>query len=96
MLTSKVRGALINVAGSSSLTLDEARNVVHKISEELDEDARIIWGTQISEDLGDTLQVMLIVTGVHSTQIIGLGNANEREQNQKKDIEDELGIEFVN
>ncbi|MFT4312109.1 MAG: cell division protein FtsZ [Candidatus Woesearchaeota archaeon] len=84
-------GALINVSGSENLSLEEARKVVQIISDKLDEEARIIWGAQISEDLGKTLRVMLIVTGVKSSQIVG---ATTRE---KKDDarEQELGIEFV-
>ena len=86
-------GALINVCGGSDMTLEEAKQVVESVSEKLDEDARIIWGAQISEDLAKTLRVMLIVTGVHSPQIFGPRRINH--QAQKKEIEDELGIEFV-
>ena len=85
-------GALINVSGGPNMTLGEARNVVEAVSARLDEDARIIWGAQISDDLDSTLRVMLIVTGVTSPQIFGKRNAPEK---RKKEIEDELGIEFV-
>lgn len=87
-------GALINVCGSSSMTLEEARSVVEAVSSRLDEDARLIWGAQISEDLGKTLRVMLIVTGVHSSQIQGK-KKNILTQSQKQDLKDDLGIEFV-
>jgi cell division protein FtsZ len=87
------KGALINVSGSKDLTLNEAKQVVEAVSQKLSEDARIIWGAQIYEDLGNTLKCMLIVTGVKSPQIFGfehkIADAN------KKDIENELGIEFV-
>ncbi|MBI1970990.1 cell division protein FtsZ [Candidatus Woesearchaeota archaeon] len=86
-------GALINVAGGSDMTLSEARQVVETISERLDEDAKIIWGSQISEDLTGTIRVLLIITGVKSTQIFGPDRrvaAKKREE-----IENELGIEFV-
>jgi cell division protein FtsZ len=86
-------GALINVAGSENMTLDEARKVVEAISVKLDEDARVIWGAQISEDLGKTLRVMLIVTGVKSSQIIG--RKDKREDEEKSEFEEELGIEFL-
>jgi len=87
-------GALINVAGGSDMTLDEARKVVETISSKLDEDARIIWGAQISEDLENTIRTMLIVTGVSSPQI--LGPKKPTSAKRKKEIENELGIEFVN
>ncbi|NQU98496.1 cell division protein FtsZ [Candidatus Woesearchaeota archaeon] len=90
---SGANGALINVAGGNDMTLAEAKRVVEAISAKLDEDARIIWGAQISEDLEGTIRTMLIVTGVKSSQIIGGGKAKSLEQ--KKEIESELGIEFV-
>lgn len=86
-------GALINVAGGNDLTLAEAKRVVEEVSSKLDEDARIIWGAQISEDLEGTLRTMLIITGVKSSQIIGGGKAQSTQR--KKEIENELGIEFV-
>ena len=88
-------GALINVAGGNDMTLEEARRVVETISVKLDEDARIIWGAQIQGDLQGTIRAMLIVTGVKSKQIIGR-NAEAESQSQKtKQIEDELGIDFI-
>ncbi|MBN2421010.1 cell division protein FtsZ [Candidatus Woesearchaeota archaeon] len=86
-------GALINVCGGSDMTLDEARKVVETVSEALDEDARIIWGAQISEDLAGTVRALLIITGVKSAQIFGPKRKITKEK--KKEIENELGIEFV-
>lgn len=86
-------GALINVSGGPSMTLDEAKRVVESVSERLDDDANIIWGAQISEDLDKVIRVMLIVTGVSSPQIFG--PKRKVTEKHKKDIEEELGIEFV-
>ncbi len=86
-------GALINVAGGPDMTLEEARQVVETISVKLDEDARIIWGAQISDDLEGTIRAMLIVTGVKSSQIMGRSEIDE--EARAHDIEDELGIDFV-
>ncbi len=86
-------GALINVLGGPDLTLDEARRVVETVSEQLAEDARIIWGAQISDDLAKTVRVMLIITGVKSSQIFGKGKRLADEK--VKEIESELGIEFI-
>lgn len=88
---SGANGALINVSGGQDMTLEEARKVVETISVRLDEDARIIWGAQISDDLEGAVRVMLIVTGVKSSQILGRSGTPKKE----KEIEDELGIEFV-
>ncbi len=87
------KGALINVSGNKDLTLNEAKQVVEAVSQKLSEDARIIWGAQIYEDLGNTLKCMLIVTGVKSPQIFGF--EHKIADASKKEIENELGIEFV-
>jgi len=89
----EANGALINISGSSSMTLDEARRVVEAVTEKIDTDAKVIWGAQIYEDMEQTLRIMLIITGVNSEQIFGTGdNLSDR---KKKEISDELGIEFV-
>jgi len=85
-------GALINVSGGQDMTLEEAKKVVESISMKLDEEARIIWGAQISEDLEKTIRVLVIVTGVKSPQIFGYQQSSKKD---KKEIESELGIEFV-
>lgn len=86
-------GALINVVGGTDLTLSEAKKIVEAISVKLDEDARIIWGAQISEDMNGAVRVMLIVTGVKSSQITGRTQVEEK--TGKKGMQDVLGIEFV-
>ncbi len=88
-------GALINVVGGPDLTLEEARLVVEEVSEQLDEDARIIWGAQIRDDLEGTLRVMIIVTGVHSEQITGASVVKKKAIDEKHKVQSELGIEFV-
>ena len=92
---SGANGALINVAGGPDMTLDEARKVVETVSLKLDEDARLIWGALISDDLEGTIRTLLIVTGVKSSQILGGRKTQAVRKEQKKEIEDELGIEFV-
>ncbi len=88
-------GALINVIGGPDMTLDEARKVVEAVSQRLDPDARIIWGAQIYKDLENMIRAMLIVTGVQSEQILGTGGNKSISKEKKKEIETELGIEFV-
>jgi len=85
-------GALINVAGGPDLTLEEARQIVEKVSESIDPQARMIWGAQISDDLQGTVRVMIVVTGVKSTQITGSSIA---QKSKKEETGYELGITFV-
>ncbi len=86
-------GALINVVGGADMTLQEARKIVETVSTKLNEDARIIWGAQISEDMGKTIRAMLIITGVTSPQIFG--PKRRMAEKAKREIEEDLGIEFV-
>ncbi|HZX11965.1 MAG TPA: cell division protein FtsZ [Candidatus Nanoarchaeia archaeon] len=88
-------GALINISGGPNMTLDEARRIVETVTERLDEEARVIWGAQISEDLDQTIRTLLIVTGVNSPQIFGPKKVTTVDR-KKREIENELGIEFVN
>lgn len=91
---SGANGALINISGGPDMTLEEARQIVAAVSERLDEDARVIWGAQIYDDLEGTIRAMLIVTGVKSAQILGSRGSKGNEK-KKKEIESQLGIEFV-
>ena len=89
---SNATGALVNIIGGQDLSLDEAKTIVQTVGEKLSEDARLIWGAQMSEDMGKSIRVMLIITGVHSSQILGPGESvTDKEQ---REIEEELGIEF--
>jgi cell division protein FtsZ len=86
-------GALINIAGSKDLTLNEAKRVVEEVSRRLNEEAKIIWGAQIYEDMGKNLRTMLIVTGVKSSQIFG--PARTLSDTKKGELSEQLGIEFI-
>ncbi|TKJ17944.1 cell division protein FtsZ [Candidatus Woesearchaeota archaeon B3_Woes] len=86
-------GALINVSGGKDMTLEEARRVVETISDKMGEDATVIWGAQIYDDLEKTIRAMLIVTGVQSSQIFGPGRTIGSKK--RKEIENELGIDFL-
>jgi len=86
-------GALINVGGSKDLTLNEARRVVEAVSERLSDEARVIWGAQIYDDLGSVLRVMLIVTWLKSPHIFG--KSKSLSDSTRAEMQSELGIEFV-
>ena len=86
-------GALINVSGGADMTIKEAQEIVQRVNERLDPDAKVIWGAQIDPSLGDTIRAMIIVTGVRSPQIYGPTKTYTEER--KKEIEKVLGIDFV-
>ncbi len=87
-------GALINISGGPNMTLDEARKIVETVTERLDEDARVIWGAQVSEDLEGTVRTLLVITGVSSPQIFGAKKIKDVAVKKKREIEEELGIDF--
>ncbi len=89
---SDAKGALVNVIGGPNMSLDEYRLIIETIGNKLDPDAKLIGGAQISDDMEKSIRVLLIVTGVKSTQILGHGESLESIRHGE--IEEELGIEF--
>lgn len=61
---STAKSALVNISGSSDLTLNEAEKIVQIVADELDPEANIIWGTQIQDDLASTVRTTIVVAGV--------------------------------
>lgn len=92
---SGANGALINITGGPDMTLEEARNIVEAVSSRLDPEARIIWGAQVNEDMRKAIRALLIVTGVKSSQILGQSTSSKKASPNKREIETQLGIEFV-
>jgi cell division protein FtsZ len=89
---SDASGALVNIVGGPDMSLDECKSIIETIGNKLSPDAKMIWGAQLSPDMDKSIRVLLIVTGVKSTQIIGHGDTLE--EKKRKEIEEELGIEF--
>lgn len=86
-------GALINVIGGDNLSLDEYKQVVEYIGEKISPEAKIISGAQISKDLENSIRVMVIVTGVKSSQMVG--EKVSYVDAKKAEMSEELGIEFL-
>ncbi|KZX11422.1 cell division protein FtsZ [Methanobrevibacter filiformis] len=63
---SDAKRALINISGSSDLTLHEAEKIVQTIADKLDPEANIIWGAQIDDDLQHVIRTTIVVAGVKS------------------------------
>lgn len=60
---SGAKGVLVNICGSASMTMDEYEVVSRIIHEKVHEDANIIIGLLVDEELGETLKVTAIATG---------------------------------
>jgi len=90
---SNAKGALINVMGGPDLTIREAQQIVETVSSRLAPDAKIIWGAQIDKALGEVVRTLLVITGVRSPQIYG--REKKWTEEQKREIEKILGLEFI-
>ncbi|WP_043362254.1 cell division protein FtsZ [Belnapia sp. F-4-1] len=58
------RGVLINITGGYDMTLFEVDEAANRIRKEVDEDAQIIFGTSVEEDLNGRLRVSVVATGI--------------------------------
>lgn len=57
-------GIIVNITGNNTLSMHEANEAMTLIMEAADEDAEIIFGTVIDENLGDEIKVTVIATGL--------------------------------
>lgn len=62
------RGVLINITGSHDLSLHEVNEAATLIQEEAHEDANIIFGAVIDEQMGDEIRITVIATGFGDAQ----------------------------
>ncbi|NOZ80956.1 MAG: cell division protein FtsZ [DPANN group archaeon] len=91
-------GALIHVTGGPDMTLDEISQIGDIVTESLDDDANVIWGARIDDNMKGKVTVMTIITGVHSPWILGKAERAKKAPQtvELTEFEDELGIEIIN
>ena len=95
------RGVLFNIAGGKDMTMYEVDEAAKIISAAADQDANIIFGAVIKEDLSDSIRITVIATGFDETrsriaqmrpsnmrQVI-TGVVSEPVQSQPSDIDEE-------
>jgi len=87
-------GAIIHVHGGPDMTLDEISRVGEMVTESMDEDANVIWGARVTEDMKGKLTVMTIITGVKSPWILGKVDKRHAAANRSR-LGSELGIEII-
>ena len=88
-------GALIHVWGGPDMTLEEINHVGELVTETLDQDANVIWGARVSDEMKGKLMVMTIITGVKGTSLVGKSTPTRR-ATASRQLNDELGIEILN
>ncbi len=88
-------GALIHVTGGPDLTLQEISTIGELVTESLDEDANVIWGARVDEEMKGKVTVMTIITGVNSPWILGKVDHARKQKQAHNLMSRELGIELV-
>ncbi len=81
---SGAKGVLVNISGSSSMTMEEFDEASRIIHEKVHEDANIIIGLVVNEDLGDKLKITAIATG--------FGAAFDRNKRNVEDLKSRAAI----
>ncbi|MFP4111444.1 MAG: cell division protein FtsZ [Candidatus Woesearchaeota archaeon] len=87
-------GAIIQISGGNDLTLEEINRIGELVTESMDQDANVIWGARVSEEMKGKLTVMTIITGVKSPWILGKIDY-KKPTREAVQMSDELGIEIV-
>ncbi|PIN99771.1 cell division protein FtsZ [archaeon CG10_big_fil_rev_8_21_14_0_10_43_11] len=87
-------GALIHITGGPDLTLEEVNTAGELITENLDQDANVIWGARITDDMKGKIRVMAIVTGVRSPYILGALDY-KKPSIQAEQVSEDLGIRMI-
>jgi len=82
-------GALIHIEGGPDMTLEEVSKVGDLVTENLDEDANVIWGARVNNDMKGKMIVMTIITGVVSPWIVGKQGRRQAQPSQ------DIGVEII-
>jgi cell division protein FtsZ len=84
-----IKGAknlLLNiVSGNEGATLDEISYINEYVQNAAGNNADLIWGSNVDEELGDTINVTVIATGFGSHDIPELYSSNQFAQEDEKD-----------
>lgn len=70
------KGILINITGSSDMTMMEIQEACSMIQEAAHEDANIIFGVKFNDNLQDELRVTIIATGFENEEGYNLNSPN--------------------
>ena len=87
-------GAIIQVNGGPDMTLDDINRIGELVTETMDEDANVIWGARVQDDMKGRITVMTIITGVQSPWILGKQDYKQTSAKQVQ-VSRELGIEII-
>ncbi len=73
------KGAIIHISGGSDLTLGDAIQAGELITEKMDAEANVKWGSRIMQNYEGKLEIVAIVTGVKGASIAGSSFSEDAE-----------------
>lgn len=85
---SNASNVLVNVTGGENMQIDEAQGVVKRLNDRVSDEARIIWGAGVDEELQGKVRTMVVITGVSSPQIFG-----REDQVETESVEESVTVE---
>jgi len=65
------KGALIHVTGGKNVSLGDVHSAAGMITNEFSQNANVVWGARVDENMEDAIEVISIVTGVRSPSLFG-------------------------
>ncbi len=68
---SSASGVIINVTGGRDMQLEEASNAAEFIRKKVSRSTRIIWGATVDQEYDNRIEVLIVATGVSSSEIQG-------------------------
>ena len=82
--------ALVNVLGGQDMTLKEAELIVETVASKINQEAHIIWGAMVDEDMPrNSIKVMAVIAGAdipYLSDIVG-SNIGKKEEKLELDID---------
>lgn len=88
-------GAIIQITGGPDMTLEEVTKVGDLITKSMNQDANVIWGARIDDNMKGKLTVMTIITGVTSPWILGKQQEKMQMMGAQKKFSEELDLEMI-
>ena len=83
---SGAKGVLMNITCTSDLTMEEMTEASDRIYNEVGEEAEIIWGAVIDDDMEDEMRVTVIATGIGGDAEVRTGRREPGLRGKIRDI----------
>ncbi|HIQ51628.1 MAG TPA: cell division protein FtsZ, partial [Nautiliaceae bacterium] len=87
--------ALLHIIGGKDFTLQEAEEIMKVLSENLAENAKLIWGAHVDPKADSKIKVMVVLSGIKPKSIEKYLDEFIKERGLKRKEEKDLGIEII-